>query len=146
MNNFFPELLEYCCEQNGRYGYSIPFLIGAERYVTNNVEYSIMDLLVDLKISEKKYFISNCNDLDKIIIGHHKSEYPYFGDLKNYESIYINGIEFLENTKNFEEFTKCIIDKYSSLVEEELFSKNYYTNNWGKLSDSDILEIVNAKK
>ncbi|EKT4502337.1 hypothetical protein [Flavobacterium psychrophilum] len=141
-----PKLIDYSCEQQGRYGFSIPFLIGAERYVTKNNDYSINDLLNDLKNSEIKYFISNCKELDEIIIGHHKTEYPHFADLKNYNSVYINDIDFLENTVNFQELINCITELYSCKIENELFSKNYYTRKWSNLTDSDITEIENAKK
>ena len=143
---FIPILIDYTCEKLGQYGYSIPFLIGAERFVTNNTEYSINDLLMDLKNSEKRYFISNCKELDEIIIGHHKKEYPHFADLKNYNSVYINDVDFLENTVDFQELIYCITELYSCKIENKLFSKNYYTREWSNLTDSDITEIENAKK
>lgn len=143
---FFPILIDYTCEKLGQYGYSIPFLIGAERFVTKNTEYSINDLLMDLKNSEKRYFISNCKELDEIIIGHYKKEYPHFADLKNYNSVYINNVDFLENTEDFQELVNLITELYSCKIENKLFSKNYYTKDWSNLTDSDITEIENAKK
>ena len=144
-DQFYPELIEYWCDELGRYGLTLPFLIGAERIKTNLEDFEITDLLEELRDSNEKYFISDCGDLGEQVIGLHKQEYANAEFYKNYGSLYINSDE-LEKLNSFEEICDFLENKYSSNINSEEFSKNYYTGNWENFSQEDLHDIENAKK
>ena len=75
------KLINYWCNEKGRYGMTIPFLIGAERL---SREMTIKSLLTEIKESDSKFLISSCGDLDEYVIGTHKPEYAYINSLKNF--------------------------------------------------------------
>ncbi|MAN28094.1 MULTISPECIES: hypothetical protein [Mesonia] len=135
------KLINYWCNEKGRYGMTIPFLIGAERL---SREMTIKSLLTEIKESDSKFLISSCGDLDEYVIGTHKPEYAYINSLKNFGSLIINDDE-LEKIKTMKELIEKMENEYLEKTENELYSKNYDSGEWTAFEDSDIelIESIN---
>ncbi|MFI1770220.1 hypothetical protein [Thalassobellus citreus] len=133
------KLINYWCNKKGRYGLTIPFLIGAERL---SRELTIESLLIEIKESDSKYLISSCGDLDEYVIGIHKPEYAYINSLKNFESLIINDNK-LEKVKTIDELIEIMENEYLEITENGLYSKNYDSGEWTSFNDSDMELIEN---
>lgn len=130
----------------GRYGLSFPFLVGAERLMTGREDFNISMLLEELKQSDSEYILSFCNDLDEYIVGVHKKEYPYVGQLERFGGLLIN-TNTLDELLSFEQLDNFINELYSSYVAENNFSKNVDSGQWQYFSveDVDIIEVAKTK-
>lgn len=133
------KLIYHWCNEKGRYGLTIPFLIGAERL---SRELTIESLLTEIKESNSKFLISSCGDLNEYVIGTHKHEYAYINSLKNFGSLIINDNK-LEKIKTMEELIKKMENEYLEKTENKLYSKNYYSGEWTTFEDNDIELIKN---
>lgn len=143
-NSGYRKLIDFWCNELGRYGLTIPFIIGAEILLTNNYNFDIETLLQEIKNGEDIYFISNCNDLNEVVIGLKKNEYANLDSYKNYGSLYINYNE-LEKFENFEDILRYLNDNYSTYIAENKFSKKYDSAEWGNFSEQDLKYIENSK-
>jgi len=134
-------LIDYWCNEKGRYGLTIPFLVGAERLTR---EMTIESLLNEIKESDSKYLISSCGELNEYVIGIHKPEYAYINSLKQFDSIILNDSE-LEKVKTMEELIAKIEKEYQDLTENELYSKDYNSGKWTNFNNED-LELIETVK
>jgi len=141
---YFPLLIDYWCNATGRYGLSFPFLVGAEQLVTGKDDFNITTLLEELKNSDSGYVLSFCDDLGEYIIGLHKREYPYMGQLKRYDGLIINNAT-LEELQSFGELDSFINDLYAEYIIEGNFSKNIDSGQWQYFTAEDLEVIETAK-
>jgi hypothetical protein len=128
------------------YGFTVPFIIGIEREFNNRENFTIRNIFEDLKVTNDIFTISNCDDLDEIIIGEHKKSYPNVNSLKRIENIIINFKE-LEEVNLTEQLISFFEDKYNSKILEKEFSKNYYTHRWSYFDEQDnklIKKLLNT--
>mgnify|MGYP003677165225 CR=1 FL=1 len=132
------QLINYWCDEKGRYGLTIPFLVGAERLKR---EMTIESLFREIKESNSNYLISNCGDLNEYVIGTHKAEYAYINSLNKIDSLILNDNE-LEKVKTIEELIEKMEIEYQHLIENELYSKDYNSCEWMNFNDND-LELLN---
>ena len=144
-NIFFEKLIKYWCEDEGFFGLTIPFLVGAEKKETGRKHFDINLLLEEIRISDNKYVISFCKEMDEFIIGTHKSNYPNINSLKSYNSLLINK-EKLEFHDSFKELKDCLIEKYSEKIKNNDFSKDYYTKKWSYFTKKDLETIQKANQ
>jgi hypothetical protein len=143
MEMFWPKLIDYWC--NEHYGLTLPFIVGAEQLMAKRENYDIEKLLEEIKDSDNNYVITLCSDLEEHIIGTHKKEYPPFGSLKNYGSLFLYDTE-LENEKDFSSLNKYLSDKYSNYIMDGNFSKNYYTEKWCSFDEEDLINLNHANQ
>jgi len=130
-------LIENWCNDKGRYGLTIPFLVGAERL---NGEMTIGSLLQEIIDSDLMYFISSCGDLDEYVIGLQKPEYAYIDSLKKIGSLAINDSD-LEDAQNIDELIAIMENEYQDFIDNGCYSKNYDTEEWADFDENDLAFI-----
>ncbi len=134
-------IIHLCDEKKeDRYGFTIPFIVGLERYKNNRQNFLIQDIFLDLVNSNDFMIISYCDDLQEIIIGKHKRNYPNLNTLKRIDNLIIN-IEQLENLNTTAEILEILEKEYNLLIQKKLFSKNLKTNEWNYFDDNDEILI-----
>jgi len=141
-SSLIKKLIQQWCVDKGRYGLTIPFLVGAEKEFGDVKEYNFEVLFKDLSNADTKYLISYCNDLKEYVIGLPKSESPPLNMLKHFGSIYINASE-LEDSKSLESLKDHIKDPYLNLIHQERYSKNMDTEKWGSFDQQEIVDLKN---
>ncbi|QCE40950.1 hypothetical protein [Psychroserpens sp. NJDZ02] len=132
------KLINYWCDEKGRYGLTIPFLVGAERIKR---EMTIESLLREIKESDSAFLISGCGDINEYVIGTYKTEYPFINSLNKIDSLILNDNE-LEKVKTIEELIEKMEIEYQDLIENEFYSKDYNSFEWINFNDND-LELIN---
>ncbi len=137
-------LIETHCIEKGRYGFTIPFLVGAERQFSRP-DFDINTLFNEIKESNKQIIISNCADLDEYILGFHKREYSNINDLSRYKSLYVNS-EKLEEFKDYLELLIYLKNKYDKIIDENKYSIDYDTKKWEAFNEKDLITIRNEFK
>lgn len=133
---YINKLIYNWCIRDGRYGLTLPNIIGSIRYYNNNVDYSIESFFKDLPNVDLDIKISSCPDLDEFVFGTFKRE----DAPKNYYNE-VNSIFYSENELNvnsYEDLISLFEEKYSNKTENGLYSKNYYTKEWTDLTKEDI--------
>ena len=135
------KLIKIWCEDKGRYGLTIPFLIGSERL---NGEMTIGSFLKEVVDSDMDYFISDCEDLDEYVIGLQKSEYAYLGSLKRIGFMVLNDSD-LEHIENLEELVQIMENEYQGLIDNEYYSKDYDSGEWSNFNKKDFAFIASAR-
>jgi hypothetical protein len=118
------------------YGFTIPFIIGIERNFNNRVGFMVANLFEDIKENNIVFTISDCPDLDEIIIGQHKKSYPNPNSLKKIGNFLINSEE-IQDIDTIAQLISFFDDKYYNEILDNKFSKNYYTNNWSDFDNED---------
>lgn len=135
---FLRKLIYNWCNEYGRYGLTIPYLIGSIKLMKKD-NYTINDLFEDLVNIDIIVKISYCADLDELIIGTFKTEdapLEYYNQLNN-------NIYFVDN-EYFKDFTELITfckNEYSNKLRESLFSKNIENGVWQKFDKNDLDDI-----
>ena len=120
--------LDIHCRINGRYGFTIPYLVKISANSKDNL--SINNFLLEISNDRNKYFITLCEDLDEIIIGLHKpKEYAPLHMYPNFGSIHYNENK-IGSFKNFELLSNHLDKKYSPIIKQGTFSKNEDTLCW----------------
>ncbi|HHT8815353.1 TPA: hypothetical protein ACT4TI_002391, partial [Flavobacterium psychrophilum] len=144
--NIWIKILENYCNKNieDKYGFTIPFIIGLERHYNKRIDFNIRDIFNDLQQLNDKFILSNCPDLEELIIGKHKTNYPNINTLKVIEPIKINTDELI-NINTIIELISILENKYDSKISSKLYSKNYDTKNWSffdKYDDKMINKLL----
>ncbi|TXD82932.1 hypothetical protein ESY86_11850 [Subsaximicrobium wynnwilliamsii] len=130
-------LIDFWCNEKGRYGLTVPFLVGAERLTRRT---TIKSLLNEINESDSDFIISNCGDLDEYVVGTHKPEYAYINTLKRFDSLILNDNE-LAKAKTIKELIEKVENKYKYLIENGLYSKDYNSGKWTAFNNED-LELI----
>ena len=139
---YIKKLIYNWCIRDDRYGMTLPNLIGAIKFYNNCEDYNIEIFFKDLPEVDLDIKISYCPDLMEFVFGTFKREdapKKYYNEVN---SIYYskNGL----NIENYEELISFFKDKYSTKIENGLYSKNYYTKEWSDLTkeDNDFLKSI----
>jgi len=136
-------LIYLWCETKGKYGLTLPFLVGAEREFGRGEDFDISQLFKELQLASQPYCISRCDDLEEFIIGLPKREYPFLKSLQRYGSLYINTpfLEHLDSIGHIQEQLALIYEKY---IELKKYSKNIGYDEWGYFDEYDEISIREA--
>ncbi len=144
--NYIESIIYTWCIEDGNYGLTMPNIIGAIRTYTSKKNYSIDDFFNELPKVNVEIKVSFCNDLDEFVFGTFKKE---DAPKKYYNEI--NSISFSKNEidiNNYDELIVVFKERYSDKINNELYSKNYYSKKWSGLSDDDdefFKKILNKK-
>lgn len=136
-------LIYLWCETKGKYGLTLPFLIGAERKFGRGEDFDMDELFKELQLAPQPYFISRCDDLEEFIIGLPKREYSFLGSLQRYGSLYIN-TPFLEDMESISKIQEQLTLIYQKHIEAEKYSKNIGYDEWGYFDEYDEISIREA--
>jgi fatty acid-binding protein DegV len=115
------------CIENDRYGFTLPYLYKIEK--NNGREKSISKILELLSKENKEYIISYCDDLNELIIGLHKREYPPIHMYDNFGNLYYDQ-DVIGEKKSFQELVNFMSEKYQSQIDNKTYSKNMKTKKW----------------
>jgi hypothetical protein len=139
---YIKKLIYNWCIRDDRYGMTLPNLIGAIKFYNNNEDYNIENFFRDLPEVDLDIKISSCPDLMEFVFGTFKSEDAPKNYYNKVNSIYYSKNEL--NIENYEELISFFKDKYSTKIENGLYSKNYYTKEWSDLTkeDNDFLKSI----
>ena len=121
------EEIEIHCNQNGRYGFTIPYLYKIEKDL--NREKSIEEILRVFSNAANEYFISFCDDLDEYVIGLHKSEYAPSHMYEKFDNLYYDQ-DIIGKQASFDNLIELMVGKYQKLIDKETYSKNIETKIW----------------
>ena len=130
-------LIENWCNNQGRYGLTIPFLVGTEQL---NRDITISSLLQEIADSDLNYFISGCADLNEYVIGLQKVEYAYLGSLRKLGALVLNDNDF-DDVENLNELIQMMENEYQNLINNGCFSKNYDSGEWSGFDNDDLAFI-----
>lgn len=144
-NTLWQTIINQWCTVYGRYGLTLPFIIGAEKEYGRGSAFTIKTLFIELQASQQPYVISQCSDLEEYIIGLPKTEYPYLGSLPKYGSLYINN-QTLEDLASIEAIQGQLKFMYEKFILESKYSKSTESEKWISFTDADIKTIKNAMK
>lgn len=123
--------LDAHCRVNGRYGFTIPYLIKLS--ADNQETLSINDFLFVLSNNPQKYFVTLCGDLDEIIIGLHKpSEYALIDMYPNFGNLHYDETK-IGLFANFEDMSNHLTEKYLPIMIQGKYSKNIDTLIWEQI-------------
>lgn len=141
------QLIYDWCVKEGKYGLTIPYLVGACEIVEPENKFKIESLLKEInqKEFEQKVIISYCNDLDEYIVGFRVENYPSFDSMKKYDNLYLWDND-LEQKDSLESVINYLIDRYESKINEGHYSKDYYTLKWSGFDELEIVKIKNASR
>lgn len=137
------KLVYQWCEIDGRYGLTLPFLIGAEKEFGSGDGFDIDVLFKELQGSPQPYIISKCSDLDEYIVGLPKKEYPYLGSLTKYGSLYINSQD-LDGLDSIDQIRMQLILLYEKPIGDNKYSKTIGFEEWTPFDDIDKSKIRTA--
>lgn len=141
--NIIKKLIYNWCNNNGQYGLTLPYLIGAIRFL-KEYEFTINDFFSNLINIDIIIKISYCQDLDELIFGTFKSEdapKEYYDKLTPY--IYISNNEYF---KDYNELIAYCLIEYSSIINNTLYSKDMETGQWKNFEQNDFEEIKKLAK
>jgi hypothetical protein len=120
--------LDAHCRVNGRYGFTIPYLIKLS--ADNEEALSINGFLFVLSNNPQKCFVTRCGDLDEMIIGLHKpSEYAPIHMYPHFGSLYYDD-DKIGKFADFQTFTDHLTELYLPRITQGTFSKNPDTLKW----------------
>ena len=139
---FWQKLIENWCDKLGRYGLTLPYIIGAYRLFTPN--FTIKELIEEINNSnsERKVILSFCDDLNKLILGYHKNNYPPINQLKSMGSILIWNDD-LEKIDKLSELIIELEEKFDEKIINKQFSKDIENHIWKDFDESEQIEIEN---
>ncbi len=153
---FIKKLIINWCEERGKYGITLPYMVGAIRLKTGNEKYSAEDFFNDIPNVELDVVISICNELGskyEYIIGTFTREYSEASCYKK-EPVYLNGnIESKEKSlidNDYQYLISFLTEKYSDKIEQEIYSKNPIESGseiykWGEFTEEEINTIKGIK-
>lgn len=134
----------------GRDGFTIPFIIGSQKYATNNVNQNIPELLIDIiNNSNQEIYLSYCMNINDLILGIRddsknriKGFFPKFNGQEQH-TFYLT--DFVRDLgANMEDIIENLTEKYSSQIEREEYSINNRVP--GDYSTSEIQFIKTCLK
>lgn len=137
------KLIIYWCNKLGRYGLTIPFIVEAERRFGGRIDFDINCLIDEITNSDQAYTISDCVDLEELVLGLSKKEYPPIEMLKKFRSLAVN-VSALDEVDSLNELKEILVDKYHNRVLHKEVSKNYTTKLWSDFDSEDIADITEA--
>lgn len=127
--NIWIDLVKKFCDDikgEGRYGFTIPFIVGLEKEKNNRFDFTITDVFRDIKENEDELILSYCKELGEVgefIIGKHKKEYPPIQQLNKVGSI-LTYDDSLDNLNSINEIITVLEERYYDKIENSLFSIN----------------------
>ena len=136
---FWKKLINIWCVVEGHYGLTIPNIIGSVRLNTHMKNYNIEHFFNEVFELNKVLKISYCGDLEELIIGTFKNTDGQKDYYDNLGPIYFTKSIFEKEVSNYQDLIDYFKKEYSIKIEEELYSKDYYTKKWIKLTDEDKL-------
>lgn len=134
---FWIEYIELYCIENGLTGLTIPNIIGSVRLNTSFKDYSINDFLTEVINEEYEIIISNCTDLDEIVIGKFKGWNAPKSYYENIGSIYYSKNDFKIENFEFKDLVDVLEFRYNSKINNEKYSKDLKSNSWLNLTLED---------
>lgn len=144
------EILLSKWRENGRDGFSIPFLIGSQQYLTNNTNQEVSELLIDIiNNSNQEIYLSYCMNINDLILGVRddskkriKGFFPQFNG-KEQNKFYLT--DFVKDLgDNVETIIVNLTEKYSEQINKKQYSINNRTS--GDFSESEIEFIKTCLK
>lgn len=138
--HFWQKLIENWCDKLGRYGLTIPYIVGAYRLFIPN--FRVKDLIEEINSNkvERKVILSFCDDLDELILGYHKNNYPPINQLKSMGSLLILNDE-LEKINDLSELIIELEEKFNDKIMNKQFSKDIENHNWSDFNTTEENEI-----
>ena len=137
-------------KDEGKRGYTIPFLIGSQQYLPETFEQQdIAGLFLDI-VSQDQYcvYITYCLDLNDVILctferdrANSSGYYPTFGGASQ-TAIYVAKI--IDENCNLETLIERFVDRYSDFIKNSQYSIRDEVR--GDYSDSEIQRIKNVFK
>lgn len=128
--------------EKGKDGFTIPFLIGSQQYLSNNENQNIKELIIDIiENSKHEIYIAFCMNINDLILGIRdnskqkiKGSFPKFRE--NPQSKFFL-TDFLDDLG---QDVESIIDKLTIKYEKQIKNKQYSINN-RKIGHYDVDEI-----
>jgi|GEM_PF-1564574 len=136
----------------GRDGFTLPFIIGAQKYLKRDTQHQhIADLLTDIVQSKDlKVYLKYCITTEEIILGMYdengnnlKGTFP---NHKGYSQNQLFLTFFLDNLgKDVEEIIQSLTDRYQGRINKGEFSK-HKDRSWGDFEGEEITFIQSSFK
>lgn len=142
---YWYRLISHWCAQLGRYGLTLPYLIGAGHKLQKNTDLKVGELLKEICESNKKIVLSYCNDLDEFILGLPKGEYGFIDNVQHFGSLYVFS-DKLDDYKTLEALTLFFENTYEKNFSQNLYSKDYDTGSWADFTVEETEEIKKTAK
>tara|TARA_R110001583_G_C5607231_1_gene404999 strand:+ start:1106 stop:1558 length:453 start_codon:yes stop_codon:yes gene_type:complete len=126
----------------GRDGFSIPYIIGSQQYLTNNKNQNIQELFIDIiSNSNQEIYLSYCMNINDLILGIRddskkriKGFFPKFNG-QSQNAFYLT--DFVRDLgTDLADIIENLADKYSEQIEKKQFSINNRIR--GDYSESEI--------
>ena len=133
--NFIEKLIYAWCIKEDQYGLTLPNIIGAIRATTIKKMYSINDFFEELPEVDLDIKISFCGELEEFVFGTFKREdapKKYYAEIN---SIFYTKREL--EIQSYKDLIDFFEEKYSDKIENELYSKNYYSKEWSNFTKKE---------
>lgn len=130
MGNPYWEILLTKWREVGRDGFSIPYIIGSQQYLTENKNQNISELFMDIiNNANQEIYLSYCMNIGDLILGIRDDSkkkirgfFPHY-DGQEQNKFYLT--DFVKNLGiNLEDIIENLSDKYALQIEKEQYSIN----------------------
>ncbi len=117
--------------KNGRDGFTIPFIIGSQKYLSDNPKQDIKALIMSIiKNEEQEIYLKYCFSIEDIVMGIRddtkillQGHFPLFKDSNTQSKLFLTA--FLNDLgENVETIISSLSDRYQNYIDKEEFSKN----------------------
>lgn len=130
MTNQYWEILLSNWRESGRDGFSIPYLIGSQQYLTDNKNQDISELFIDiLTNSNQEIYLTYCMNIDDLILGirddSKKRIKGFFPKYNKQEQNKFYLTDFVRDLgTDLESIIENLTDKYLHQINNKLYSIN----------------------
>ena len=129
-------LLNDWCISKGRYGITVPYLIGYLK-LYHDKSYDLNHLCTFLTQNDQLIQLNWCEDLYEFIIGYKKAEDTPLNMLPKIGNLHFQTEKVSNHVKNESELLQWLIERYSDPVENENYSRNIDLEEWEPFSIDD---------
>ena len=135
---FWNKLIDYWCIEEEHNGLTIPNIIGAVKLNTEKIDFNIEMFFDEISQSKEVLKIRFCGDLDEFVIGRFKKTDAPKHYYENQNTLYYNKRDFETEISSYDDLKNYFNNLYRDKIKNELYSKDYYTKEWVKITDEDI--------
>ncbi|WP_437370461.1 hypothetical protein [Maribacter litoralis] len=144
---FWIEYLNLYCIEKGQTGMTVSNIVGSVRLNTIFKKYSINDFLTEILIEDYELLISNCPDIEELVVGKFKNWNAPKKYFQSFGTIYFSKSDFQTKIMGLRDLTLELEKRYQIRIENKTYSKDEGSNSWIFLSDEDKQNhlLVNEK-
>ena len=135
-------LLDYWCHKKGRYGLTIPFMVGAIK--AKDIEEIFNEIRFGDDQRPYPVVLNFCKEIDEYVLSMPSAPKKYFDDCKAFERLCIDD-DKLENLDTFEQLLVFMNAKYDKYIKAGTYSKDN-NGSWNGFSPTDISDIAKADR